>query len=405
MNQESNKQESNKQEFNKQESNKQECNIIKFWDNLSYKHEELNKSDIEFYKFIFKSIKNFIRIDNENLLSDIDTIKKEIENKFNISLHHHFLSKEIKSFIKTLKSFESIDEYSYILKQHPKRVITGIIILLGCLTLQYILLNKIDFNFPLFFINMSYLYTDTYIDDPQINIMDKKRYIKMLEKKLNGELSHKNHTHSHKLNVLIHTIQTHFPRDTHPSIYIVLNDLLAIQKKELYFDNNFDNDHTIYDYLKLAFDKGSKVNIAIIKMILGENKIKHKLFFSIYGFYFQMLDDLLDIQEDLESNNNTFIIRWLKEHGNIDEVVLKIISMNKYLIEYMKKNEDLHQYIKKYLILFDKIHSFSGFIILSIAFRQKEYISMEFTEKIKESILEMDPKNINLDILEDYLDM
>ena len=30
---------------------------------------------------------------------------------------------------------------------------------------------------------------------------------------------------------------------------------------------------------------------------------------------------------------------------------------------------------------------------------------MEFTEKIKESILEMDPKNINLDILEDYLDM
>ncbi|MCI9974753.1 flagellar protein FliS [Clostridioides difficile] len=263
--------------------------------------------------------------------------------------------------------------------------------------LQLLFDKEVYYSKANFAYSMLYPYTDNYLDNTNINEIDKVLFNSWLEKRLLGEQIKPNNYHESKVSQMIDYIESVYPREKFKEVYESLLLIFKSQVKSLkqqYRKSNLCEE----ELLSISIEKGGS-SVLVDGYLISGLMTKEEIEFCIgYGFLLQISDDLQDIKEDLKFNHETVMTETIK-NGTLDKITNKLINFTIELIDGFKinnKNESVITMIKNdclMLILFS--------VVYNAEFFSKEYIK-EIEKFIPYTIsysLEIKEKFKNVDVL------
>ncbi|NJJ36367.1 flagellar protein FliS [Clostridioides difficile] len=279
--------------------------------------------------------------------------------------------------------------------------------------LQLLFDKEVYYSKANFAYSMLYPYTDNYLDNTNINEIDKVLFNSWLEKRLLGEQIKPNNYHESKVSQMIDYIESVYPREKFKEVY---ESLLLIFKSQVKSLKQQDRKSNLCEeeLLSISIEKGGS-SVLVDGYLISGLMTKEEIEFCIgYGFLLQISDDLQDIKEDLKFNHETVMTETIK-NGTLDKITNKLINFTIELIDGFKinnKNESVITVIKNdclMLILFS--------VVYNAEFFSKEYIkeiekfipytisySLEIKEKIKEKFKNVDVLN-NEDEYKEMIDI
>ncbi|MER0278639.1 flagellar protein FliS [Clostridioides difficile] len=279
--------------------------------------------------------------------------------------------------------------------------------------LQLLFDKEVYYSKANFAYSMLYPYTDNYLDNTNINEIDKVLFNSWLEKRLLGEQIKPNNYHESKVSQMIDYIESVYPREKFKEVY---ESLLLIFKSQVKSLKQQDRKSNLCkeELLSISIEKGGS-SVLVDGHLISGLMTKEEIEFCIgYGFLLQVSDDLQDIKEDLKFNHETVMTETIK-NGTLDKITNKLINFTIELIDGFKinnKNESVITMIKNdclMLILFS--------VVYNAEFFSKEYIkeiekfipytisySLEIKEKIKEKFKNVDVLN-NEDEYKEMIDI
>lgn len=188
--------------------------------------------------------------------------------------------------------------------------------------LQYFFFDDIQFYMPHFFINMSYLTVDDFIDREQRSPGEKQQFVEYCTKRIMGFPVEAKTTDMKVANRLTELLEKDKPRFFNLHLYgnimkmctteyRVSKAMKQIEKKEASDREYFEN----------VLCKGATTMITLIEMMESKRVLPNqqlrirelldtrekKGFFIRWGFVAQLLDDMRDIVEDREVGTHTYI--------------------------------------------------------------------------------------------------
>lgn len=268
--------------------------------------------------------------------------------------------------------------------------------------LQLLFDKEVYYSKANFAYSMLYPYTDNYLDNTNINEIDKVLFNSWLEKRLLGEPIKPNNYHESKVSQMIDYIESVYPRAKFKEVY---ESLLLIFKSQVKSLKQQDRKSNLCkeELLSISIEKGGS-SVLVDGYLISGLMAKEEIEFCIgYGFLLQISDDLQDIKEDLKFNHETIMTETIK-NGTLDKITNKLINFTIELIDGFKinnKNESVITMIKNdclMLILFS--------VVYNAEFFSKEYIkemekfipytisySLEIKEKMKEKFKNIDVLN------------
>lgn len=263
--------------------------------------------------------------------------------------------------------------------------------------LQLLFDKEVYYSKANFAYSMLYPYTDNYLDNTNINEIDKVLFNSWLEKRLLGEQIKPNNYHESKVSQMIDYIESVYPREQFKEVY---ESLLLIFKSQVKSLKQQDRKSNLCkeELLSISIEKGGS-SVLVDGHLISGLMTKEEIEFCIgYGFLLQVSDDLQDIKEDLKFNHETVMTETIK-NGTLDKITNKLINFTIELIDGFKinnKNESVITMIKNdclMLILFS--------VVYNAEFFSKEYIK-EIEKFIPYTIsysLEIKEKFKNVDVL------
>ncbi|MGS5515335.1 flagellar protein FliS [Clostridioides difficile] len=263
--------------------------------------------------------------------------------------------------------------------------------------LQLLFDKEVYYSKANFAYSMLYPYTDNYLDNTNINEIDKVLFNSWLEKRLLGEQIKPNNYHESKVSQMIDYIESVYPREKFKEVY---ESLLLIFKSQVKSLKQQDRKSNLCEeeLLSISIEKGGS-SVLVDGYLISGLMTKEEIEFCIgYGFLLQVSDDLQDIKEDLKFNHETVMTETI-ENGTLDKITNKLINFTIELIDGFKinnKNESVITMIKNdclMLILFS--------VVYNAEFFSKEYIK-EIEKFIPYTIsysLEIKEKFKNVDVL------
>lgn len=263
--------------------------------------------------------------------------------------------------------------------------------------LQLLFDKEVYYSKANFAYSMLYPYTDNYLDNTNINEIDKVLFNNWLEKRLLGEQIKPNNYHESKVSQMIDYIESVYPREKFKEVY---ESLLLIFKSQVKSLKQQDRKSNLCEeeLLSISIEKGGS-SVLVDGYLISGLMTKEEIEFCIgYGFLLQVSDDLQDIKEDLKFNHETVMTETIK-NGTLDKITNKLINFTIELIDGFKinnKNESVITMIKNdclMLILFS--------VVYNAEFFSKEYIK-EIEKFIPYTIsysLEIKEKFKNVDVL------
>ncbi|MPW24291.1 hypothetical protein GC105_00585 [Alkalibaculum sp. M08DMB] len=181
--------------------------------------------------------------------------------------------------------------------------------------------------------SMLYPYTDNFLDNPQIDMIDKKKFNLRLSRALNGENQLSNNAHESRVFALVKEIESQYNRDKYTKVY---ESILLIQKAQI---NSLKQDQetkmTVDDILPISFLKGGSSVLADAFLVKGNLSSDEIRFSFEYGVFLQLLDDLQDAIEDKVEGHQTIFSIHNKDESfdeNINRLISYIFKVNTPII-------------------------------------------------------------------------
>ena len=319
----------------------------------------------------FEIIDDFIESEKETFKLGI--INKNIKNEFFNST---------KRFIKEAKQFDENLSYMDIGQAMRNIWIVNI--------LQAAFGEKVQLSKAIFGYSMLYPYTDNYLDNTNINDIEKKKFNNNLKKRLNGEDIEAINSHEESVYKLVSYIEEDFKRNEYGELYEALLSIHKGQIKSLKQQGIVTIPYE-EDILGISIEKGGAS--VLVDGFLTKGRInKDEIYFCIfYGFLLQLADDLQDIKSDI-NNKHITIMSQLAPKYTLDKIANKLINFTVTLLEEERcfKGENVPEL--KELIKTNCIMLILVSVILSKEFFSDEYIkvideylpfSIKYIENIK----------------------
>lgn len=378
--------------YSKNSQKKSEKELDKLIDTLST-HLKKYPSDFVLRRMWVKKSEVFL----QNTLEKDNIFKLE---KMDVEDRKKFLG-ITKQFIRDARKFDDDLPISDIMQAMRNVWISNALQLLFDKEVYY---SKANFAY-----SMLYPYTDNYLDNTNINEIDKVLFNSWLEKRLLGEQIKPNNYHESKVSQMIDYIESVYPREKFKEVY---ESLLLIFKSQVKSLKQQDRKSNLCkeELLSISIEKGGS-SVLVDGYLISGLMTKEEIEFCIgYGFLLQVSDDLQDIKEDLKFNHETVMTETIK-NGTLDKITNKLINFTIELIDGFKinnKNESVITMIKNdclMLILFS--------VVYNADFFSKEYIkeiekfipyTISYSLEIKEKIKNVDVLN-NEDEYKEMIDI
>ncbi|MDR7871062.1 MAG: hypothetical protein RIN55_09400 [Tissierellaceae bacterium] len=222
--------------------------------------------------------------------------------------------------------------------------------------------------------SMLYPYTDNYVDNPDIDLIDKNKFNQKLNMVLNGEKQIPNNDHENRVFELVAKIESQFNRDDYTQVY---ESILLIQEAQIESLNQDKHSKmTVEEILPISFFKGGSSVLADAFLVKG-NLSDYEMQFSFdYGTFLQLLDDLQDATEDkIEGHQTIFSIQ--NKCDNLDENINKLIS---YIF---KVNTPIKGESKTMTLMKEVISSCTLIMVMDAVGRNQMLVSKEFYKKLE----------------------
>lgn len=194
--------------------------------------------------------------------------------------------------------------------------------------------------------SMLYPYTDNYIDNPEINTIDKMQFNYHLDHILAGDYRSTDHKLIKKITELVQNIENQYPRADFEQVFESIQLIQDAQVKSLQQSDlkplSFD------EILELSFYKGGTSVLADAFLVKPDLTEEEMLFAFQYGTFLQLIDDLQDISEDLNTKHRTYF-NFKRNASETDARIEKLLG---FLLEVnsIKVNDTPNQKIIKMII-------------------------------------------------------
>ncbi|NLY46856.1 MAG: hypothetical protein GX053_12845 [Tissierella sp.] len=222
--------------------------------------------------------------------------------------------------------------------------------------------------------SMLYPYTDNYLDDPNIDTVDKSKFNLILSKVLNGEKQISNNNHENRVFELVGNIESQYNRNNYPKVY---ESILLIQEAQIEsLTQDQETKMTIEEILPISFFKGGSSVLADAFLVKGNLSDDEMQFSFDYGTFLQLLDDLQDAIEDkMEGHQTIFSIH--RKHEKFDENINKLIS---YIF---KVNTPVEGESDTMTLMKEVISSCTLIMIMDAVGRNQTQVSKGFYKKLE----------------------
>lgn len=169
--------------------------------------------------------------------------------------------------------------------------------------IQLMMNLPVEITPSVFAYSMIYPYSDNFLDDPEISGSEKVEFSKRFNRRLHGENIVPDNFTETQLFKLVALFEEQFPRIGFPEVY---DSLYAIQKGQTdSLDLLKKNGLTDATIRRICFEKGGASVLADGYLVAGKlTKTQEQSLFG-YGIYLQLLDDIQDVKEDIDSNTKT----------------------------------------------------------------------------------------------------
>jgi hypothetical protein len=286
--------------------------------------------------FINKGINNFI----------------EFEKIYNFEIFKLFkydILKISRAFVYDFKKTEFNFEYIRIYEQAIRSLAIMNII-------QIYKGNNPSYSKSMFAYNMLYLITDNYLDNNKISLENKIAFSSKFKNKIIGEKIIADNEHEKSIIDFLEIIEKEHPRNIKKELYSIF---LRLQNSQEYSFLLSKKEISFSEILKITLEKGGLAVIANGMLSIGNfDKSSRELFYGL-GSVLQLIDDFIDIEEDIKSNNYTIFTYYIKNNVSLIMLFEGVANNQKYfskdfLKEYEKYSSFSYSYIKNYHHLFKK---------------------------------------------------
>lgn len=222
--------------------------------------------------------------------------------------------------------------------------------------------------------SMLYPYTDNYLDDPDIGMIDKNKFNLKLNKVLNGEKQIADNNHEKRVFELVGEIESQYSRDDYPEVY---ESILLIQEAQIQsLNQDQDAKMTVEKVLPISFFKGGSSVLADAFLVKGNLSDDEMQFSFDYGTFLQLLDDLQDaIEDNMEGHQTIFSIQ--EKHERLDENICKLIS---YIF---KVNTPIKGESESMALMKEVISSCTLIMVMDAVGRNHSLVSKEFYKELE----------------------
>jgi len=169
---------------------------------------------------------------------------------------------------------------------------------------QMFLNLEIGISPSIFAYSMLYLYTDNYLDDPEIPGESKREINRRLGLRLAGNTLTSRNSHEKDLFRLVALIESEYPRCNFPQVYMSLLAIHSAQVRSLSQQGRLQSPYET-DILRISVHKGGTSVLAQGYLEAGNLSKAEGDFFFGYGVLLQLLDDLQDLRDDREAKRMT----------------------------------------------------------------------------------------------------
>lgn len=272
---------------------------------------------------------------------------KTFSNEFLLlpNLDAESYSRALFEFVSEAKAFDSgLSEND--IYQAGRNVLTMYVI-------QNILDIAISFTPSVFAYSLLYPYTDNFLDDPEIPDIQKNYFNDHLKQKLSGKLI-TGATHQEKIIFsLIDMIERQYPRCRYAPVFESLLSIHHAQRESLRLYNN--PDLTAGEQLEICIKKGGTSVLADGFLVAGDLTTQQQVTLFGLGIYLQMLDDLQDIENDIQSKISTYFTRYACGQA-IDGIVNRFLYFGEQILGRLARpaipsSTSIHQKLVQLLFL------------------------------------------------------
>ena len=222
--------------------------------------------------------------------------------------------------------------------------------------------------------SMIYPYSDNYLDDSGISVVEKQQFNDRFNCRLHGLCEVPGNHIELQLFKLVEMFEQQFSRNLFPQVY---ESLYAIQKGQtnslkLIKSSSISSE----EVRKIAFEKGGASVLADGYLVAGKLSEQQEQALFGYGVYLQLLDDIQDIKEDMGADTCTMFS--FSDTKKLDEYVNQTIHFGRAALEEMQCFPGKE--MKKFLRLMNR--SIETMIIESVGM-SPEYYSDNYLEELE----------------------
>jgi hypothetical protein len=197
--------------------------------------------------------------------------------------------------------------------------------------IQDLLGVKIALTPSVFAYSLLYPYTDNFLDSPHITQQQKERFNHHLAQKLSGRAIEAENEREDTIFTLINLIEQQYDRSLYPQVF---HSLLLIHRAQCSSIQLYNNHFlTPVELLTICFEKGGTSVLADGFLVAGSINRKQQAYIFGIGIYLQLLDDLQDIAQDIQTHMSTFFAHWAQLQP-IDTITNRFLYFAEKILEH-----------------------------------------------------------------------
>ncbi len=241
-------------------------------------------------------------------------------------------------------------------------------------SLQIIWAIPLEMTPSIYGYSMLYPYTDNFLDDPHIDMVDKDNFNHKLRKMLKGEEQTPDTAHENRVFELIRKIESQYDRHKYAQVY---ESVLLIQEAQVESLSQDQNTRMMVDdILPISFSKGGSSVLADAFLVKGNLSNDEMKFSFGYGTFLQLLDDLQDTIEDRKEGHQT-IFSIQDKYEVLDEHINKLIAYI-FKVNTPRKSES-----ETMILMKEIISSCTLIMVMDAVGRNHTLVSKELYRKLE----------------------
>jgi hypothetical protein len=200
--------------------------------------------------------------------------------------------------------------------------------------MQVLLGIKVEVTPAVFAFSMLYPYSDNYLDDPSISPQVKTAFNRRFQQRLEGDDLLPANSHESTIFALVALIESQYPRTRYPHLFESLLSIHAAQVKSLDLVGELVSPYQV-DVLRTCLEKGGSSALADGYLVAGALTPEQRDFVFFYGAFTQLMDDLEDVHNDLESRIMT-VFSVTAQKWPLDGVTSRAFNFGRYLFDVLE---------------------------------------------------------------------